>query len=64
MQNCYADLQDASSALDLRVTALENGGSDGNNSVAELEQRAEILEGTADDHESRISVSETELAGN
>ena len=42
------DLQDTTLALDFRVTALEeNGGSDGNSSVAELKVRVEILEGTA-----------------
>ena len=46
------DLQDTTLALDLRVTALkENGGDDGNSSVAELEVRVETLEGTAADHE-------------
>ena len=42
----------------------ENGGSDGNSSVAELEVRVETLEGTAADHETRISAAESELTGN
>ena len=46
-----ADLQGTTLALDFRVTVLEeNGGSDGNSSVAELEVRVEALEGTAADH--------------
>ena len=52
----FTDLQDTTLALDFRVTALENGGS--NNSIAELEVRVEELEGTAADHEIRISVTE------
>ena len=52
-------------ALDFRVTVLEdNGGSDGNSSVAELEQRVEALEETDADHGSRISAIESEVAGN
>ena len=47
------------------MTVLEeNGGSDGNNSVAELEVRVEILEGTAADHGTRISAAETDISGN
>ena len=42
----------------------ENGGSDGNSSVAELEVRVEALEGTAADHETRISTTETDINGN
>ena len=58
------DLQDTTLALDFRVTALEeNGGNDGNSSVAELEVRVETLEGTAEDHETRISVMETHVNG-
>ena len=46
------------------MTVLEeNGGGDGNSSVAELEVRVETLEGTAADHESRISATESELTG-
>ena len=38
----FVDLQDTTIALDFRVTALEeNGGDDGNSSVAELEVRVE-----------------------
>ena len=57
-------LQDTTLALDFRVTVLEeNGGGDGNSSVAELEVRVETLEGTAADHESRISATETDITG-
>ena len=46
------------------MTVLEeNGGGDGNSSVAELEVRVEILEGTASDHEIRISATESDLTG-
>ena len=46
------------------MTALEeDGGSDGNSSVAELEARVETLEGTAVDHETRISAVEVDLNG-
>ena len=41
----------------------ENGGGDGNSSVAELEVRVEILEGTAADHETRISAAEVDIEG-
>ena len=41
----------------------ENGGNDGNSSVAELEVRVETLEGTAADHETRISMAETDITG-
>ena len=42
-------------ALDFRVTVLEeNGGGDGNSSIAELEVRVETLEGSTADHETRI----------
>ena len=58
-------LQDTTLALEFRVTVLEeNGGSDGNSSVVELEARVETLEGTATDHETRISDMETDVAGN
>ena len=58
------DLQDTTLALDFRVTILEeNGGSDGNSSVAELEVRVETLEGTAADHETRISAVESDISG-
>ena len=47
------------------MTVLEeNGGSDGNSSVAELEERVEMLEGTAVDHETRISDIESDVTGN
>ena len=58
-------MQDTTLALDFRVTALEeNGGDDGNSSVAELEVRVEALEETAADHETRISAMETDVTGN
>ena len=61
---CFIDLQDTALALDFRVTVLEeNGGSDGNSSVAELEVRVETLEGTAADHETRISATESDVTG-
>ena len=51
-------------ALDFRVTALEeNGGRDGNSSVAELEERVEVLGGTVADHETRISAVEADVNG-
>ena len=43
------------------TTLEENGGDDGNSSVAELEVRVETLEGTAADHETRISGAESEI---
>ena len=59
-----ADLQGTTLALDFRVTALEeNGGSDGNSSVAELEVRVETLEETAADHGTRISAAELDING-
>ena len=58
------DLQDTTLALDFRVTALEeNGGDGGNSSVAELEVRVETLEGTAEDHETRISTADADISG-
>ena len=62
---CFiAVLEDTTLALDFRVTALEeNGGDGGNSSVAELEVQVETLEGTTDDHETRISAAETDIAG-
>ena len=58
-------MQDTTLALDFRVTVLEeNGGGDGNSSVAELEVRVETLEGTAADHETRISDAELDVNGN
>ena len=58
------DLEATSIDLDTRVTVLEeNGGDDGNSSVADLEVRVETLEGTVEDHETRISVTETDVTG-
>ena len=46
------------------MTVLEeNGGSNGNSSVAELEVRVETLEVTAADHETRISTTESDITG-
>ena len=46
------------------MTVLEeNGGGNGNSSVAELEVRVETLEGTAADHETRISTTESDIEG-
>ena len=60
----FTALEDTTLALDFRVTALEeNGWGDGNSSVAELEVRVETLEGTAADHETRISAAETDING-
>ena len=60
----FTDLQDSTLALDFRVTVLEEtGGGDGNSSVAELEVRVETLEGTAADHETRISAAEDDVNG-
>ena len=50
-------------ALDFRVMVFEENGSGGNSSVAELEVRVEALEGTAADHETRISAAESDLTG-
>ena len=59
-----AGLQATTIKLDFRVTALEeNGGNDGNSSLAELEVRVETLEGTATDHETRISSTESDISG-
>ena len=62
---CFiSDLQNTTLALNFRVTALgDNGGGDGNSSVAELEVWVETLEEVTADHETRISASESELTG-
>ena len=50
--------------LDFRVQELEDTvGSGGNSSIAELEVRVETLEGTAADHETRISATESDVIG-
>ena len=60
----FTGLQDTTLALDFRVTVLEeNGGDDGNSSVAELEVRVESLEGTTANHETRISGAEQNIDG-
>ena len=46
------------------MTVLEeNGGDDGNSSVAELEVRVEVLEETAAAHETRIFTAEADING-
>ena len=58
------DLQTSILSLDFRVTVLEeNGGGNGNSSVAELEVRVETLEGTAADHDTRLAAAETDIEG-
>ena len=60
----FTGSQDTTLALDFRVTVLEeNGGDGGNSSVAELELRVETLEGTAADHETRLTAAETDIEG-
>ena len=49
-------------SLDFRVDTLED--SVGNSSVVEVEMRVETLEGTAADHETRISTTEVDINGN
>ena len=59
-----AGAQNSILTLDIRVTELEeNGGDDGNSSVAELEVRVETLEGTAADHETRITAVDSDVSG-
>ena len=61
----FSGLQVQTLELDFRVTTLEeNAGSEGNNSIAELEQRVETLEESDADQETRISATESEVAGN
>ena len=58
------DLKATTLGLNFRITFLEeNGGGDGNSSVAELEVKVETLEGTAGDHEMRILAAETDSNG-
>ena len=60
----FTALQDTTLILDFRVTALEeNGGSDGNSSIDELELRVKTIEVTAADHQTRISTAEAEVNG-
>ena len=60
----YKKYFSSNSDLDTRVVDLEeNGGGDGNSSVAELEVRVETLEGTASDHETRLMTAEAEIEG-
>ena len=46
--------------LDFQLTALKKNG---NQTISELEMMVEVLEGTAADHESRISAAETDIDG-
>ena len=46
--------------LDSRVTLIEVNG---NQTLAELDVRVETLEGTAADHETRISAAEVDVNG-
>ena len=63
-KSSFTDLQNTTVTLDFRETVLEeNGGGDGNNSVAELEVRVEALEGKIVDHETRISAAELSING-
>ena len=58
------DLQIATVDLESRVTVLEeNGGGDGNNSISELEDRVETLEGTVAEHGERITSTESHIEG-
>ena len=60
----FLDLDATTLSLDSRVTVLEeNGGGDGNSSVAVLEVRVETLEGTAADHEARITATAVDING-
>ena len=47
--------------LDSRITVIEE---DGNQTISELELRVETLEGTVEDHEMRISATESDVTGN
>ena len=58
-----ADLQDTTLVLDFRVTTLENAGSEGNSSIAELEVKVEALEVTSADHETRLNMAESAVEG-
>ena len=58
-----AGLLATSLALDFRVTGLENGVIGLNSSMVELEVRVETLEGTAADHETRLTTAETDIEG-
>ena len=62
--NCILNIRVFIVDLHFRVTTLEeNGGGDGNSSVAELEVRVETLEGTTADHETRLTTTETDIEG-
>ena len=45
------------------MTILEENGGSGNSSVGELEVRVETLEVTVSDHETRLTVVESQLEG-
>ena len=46
--------------LDSRITVIEENG---NQTITQLEARVETLEGTAADHETRISATESDMTG-
>ena len=57
-------MANVSAELDDRITELEeNGGDDGNSSIAELETRVESLEETAVEHSIRIAVLQNNIIG-
>ena len=56
-------LEDTTAQLDFRVTTLEENGGSGNSSVDELEVRVETLEDTVSNHETRLTVGESQLEG-
>ena len=62
-ENILTVLKDTTTELDFRVTTLEENGGSGNSSVAELEVRVETLEDTVSDHETRLTVGESQLEG-
>ena len=54
------DVQTSIFSLDFRLTTLEENG---NQTIIELDARVENLEGTAADHETRISTAEADING-
>ena len=62
--DCYLIvLKDTTAQLDFRVTTLEENGGSGNSSIGELEVKVETLEDTVSDHETRLTVGESQLEG-
>ena len=55
-----ADLEAATVDLDSRIMVIEENG---NQTITELEAKVETLEGTAADHETRISSTESDVTG-